>query len=157
MKVYRLYRQQTLAISREEAWRYFSSPRNLGEITPDYMKFRILEISGGEEMYAGQIIRYKVNIFPSFPVDWTTEITHVEPLSMFVDEQRAGPCTLWHHQHHFKETDDGVEITDDVHYALPLGILGRAAHGLFVHKQLNTIFDYRREVLGRLFPAGKNK
>ena len=121
MKVYRIYRKQILPVSLNTAWEFFSSPRNLKYITPDYMNFRILEISGGESMYAGQIIRYKVNIFPKIPVLWTTEITQVNHLHMFVDEQRVGPYRMWHHQHFFREVPEGVEATDEVHYALPLG------------------------------------
>ncbi len=117
------------------------------------MNFRILEISGGESMYAGQIIRYKVNIFPKIPVLWTTEITQVNHLHMFVDEQRVGPYRMWHHQHFFREVPEGVEATDEVHYALPLGFLGRMAHSMFVERQLNTIFDYRKDVLKRRFPS----
>ena len=54
-----------------------------------------------------------------------TEITHVEEQQFFVDEQRFGPYSLWHHQHHFKAIEGGVEMTDIVHYKLPLWILGR--------------------------------
>ena len=156
MKVYRIYRKQTLPISIDNAWEFFSSPRNLEHITPDYMNFKILEISGGETMYAGQIIRYKVNILPKIPVLWTTEITHMERGSMFVDEQRVGPYRLWHHQHFFFEVDGGVETVDEVHYALPMGFLGRIAHGLFVEKQLKTIFDYRKDALNQRFSQVKS-
>jgi hypothetical protein len=32
----------------------------------------------------------------------------------FVDEQRRVPYRLWHHQHHFREIEGGVEMTDIV-------------------------------------------
>jgi ligand-binding SRPBCC domain-containing protein len=60
-----------------------------------------------------------------------------------VDEQRKGPYSLWHHQHHFKAIEGGVEMTDIVHYKNPLGILGRMANVLLVKKKLEHIFDYR--------------
>jgi ligand-binding SRPBCC domain-containing protein len=151
MKVYHLKRVQTLSISQQDAWDFFSSPANLALITPDYMKFRIIYTSGQDTMYAGQIIRYKVNIFPKIPVSWTTEITHVDEPYRFVDEQRSGPYSLWHHQHHFREVEGGLEMTDDIHYSLPLGFLGKLAHELFVKKQLNRIFDYRKKVLDSRF------
>jgi ligand-binding SRPBCC domain-containing protein len=34
MKLYRFYRTQTLSVSTEEAWHFFSSPLNLPSITP---------------------------------------------------------------------------------------------------------------------------
>ena len=152
MKVYRLYRKQNLSIAPESCWEFFATPKNLGRITPGWMKFRILHVSGSvDSMYEGQIIQYKVNIFPKIPVHWTTEITHVEPQEMFVDEQRSGPYKLWHHRHHFREIRGGTEMTDEVRYALPLGFAGRAIHRLLVEKQLKSIFDYRKNVLNELF------
>jgi ligand-binding SRPBCC domain-containing protein len=84
------------------------------------------------------------------PLYWMTEITHVEDQKYFVDEQRFGPYSMWHHQHHFKAIEGGVEMTDIVHYKLPLWILGDIAHTLFVKAQLTHIFDYR-------FTAVENK
>ncbi len=151
MKVYTLKRKQFLPIPLEEAWDFFSSPRNLKEITPQHMKFDIKYISGGDRMYAGQIIRYIVNVLPGIPVKWTTEITHVNEPLYFVDEQRFGPYALWHHQHHFRAVDGGVEMVDEVNYAIPFGFLGRFANWLFVGRQVNAIFDFRFEILKNLF------
>ena len=69
-----------------------------------------------------------------------TEITHVSQEQFFVDEQRYGPYSFWHHQHRFKPVEGGVEMTDVVHYKLPLGFLGGLANGVFVRNQLNQIF-----------------
>ncbi len=115
------------------------------------MKFDILYLSGGEKMYAGQIIRYKLRPIPGIPESWTTEITHVKEPDFFVDEQRFGPYALWHHQHHFKEVEGGVEMIDEVNYAIPLGVLGRFAHWLFVGKKVKSIFAYRYKVLEERF------
>jgi ligand-binding SRPBCC domain-containing protein len=105
-------------------------------------------------MYAGQIINYKIKILPFYRARWTTEITHVQEPFYFVDEQRFGPYALWHHQHHFKEVPGGVEVTDDVHYAIPFGFLGRLANAVFVQRELNTIFEYRNAILQKYFPSG---
>jgi ligand-binding SRPBCC domain-containing protein len=50
---------------------------------------------------------------------------------------------MWHHEHHFKEVEEGIEMTDIVSYELPFGILGRMMHPLLVRKKLDEIFDYR--------------
>lgn len=84
-------------------------------------------------------------------VHWVTEITHVQKPLYFVDEQRFGPYALWHHQHSFKEVDNGVEMTDEVNYAIPLGMLGRLAHWIFVGGEVNRIFDHRYAVLEKYF------
>ncbi|MBX2917263.1 MAG: SRPBCC family protein [Cyclobacteriaceae bacterium] len=151
MKLYTIKRTQFLPISLNEAWEFFSTPRNLAKITPAEMGFHILYVSGGEKTYAGQIIRYKVQILPGIKTHWVTEITHVNEPIYFVDEQRFGPYALWHHQHHFKEVPGGVEMTDEVNYAIPLGLLGRIANALFVGREVNRIFDYRFKVLEEYF------
>jgi ligand-binding SRPBCC domain-containing protein len=151
MKIYNLTRKQFLPITLPEAWSFFSSPKNLAEITPDQMRFDILYISGNDKMYAGQIIRYKIQILPGIRAAWMTEITHVNEPHFFIDEQRFGPYSLWHHQHHFKEVPGGVEMTDEVNYAIPMGLLGRLAHWVFVGREVNRIFDYRFKKLEELF------
>lgn len=150
--MYALKRIQTLPINLDQAWEFFSTPKNLKIITPDYMGFDVKSDPDFlDNMYAGQIISYTVRPVLGIPLFWMTEITHVEPGRFFVDEQRIGPYRLWHHQHHFKAVPGGVEMTDLVHYHLPLGILGRLAHWLFVRRQLEGIFRYRYQKLESLF------
>lgn len=151
MKIYNLKRTQFLPISIQEAWEFFSSPSNLSKITPAHMGFQILYMSGGQKMYPGQLIQYVVQGLPGIPMQWTTEITHVHEPYYFVDEQRFGPYSLWHHQHHFKQVQGGMEMTDEVNYAIPLGILGRFAHWLLVGREVNRIFDHRFMVLEKYF------
>jgi len=134
-----------------EAWEFFSSPKNLARITPPKLNFEILHISGGDTMYAGQIINYKITLLPGFKVRWTTEITHVAPAHYFIDEQRFGPYALWHHQHHFKEVEGGIEMTDEVNYAIPFGIIGRLINKLYVRRELGRIFDYRFQIIEKYF------
>ncbi len=150
-KYYRLYRKQELDISIDQAWDFFSSPQNLKEITPSYLGFEVTS-ENPEKMYPGMIITYIVKPILGIPLKWMTEITQVRDREFFIDEQRVGPYKLWHHQHLFSESDSGGVIMEDIiHYILPLSILGRIAHGLFVRKQLEGIFTYRKEVTDRLW------
>jgi ligand-binding SRPBCC domain-containing protein len=151
-RTYHIKTVQVMPISLEQAWDFFSKPDNLPEITPKHLGFEITSKHHGSRMYAGQVIEYKVKPLFGIPMYWMTEITHVEDRKFFVDEQRFGPYTLWHHQHHFREVPDGVEMTDIVHYRLPMWILGDLAHGLFVRRQLQTIFDYRFKRVAELWP-----
>jgi ligand-binding SRPBCC domain-containing protein len=151
MKIYTINRKQFLPLSLEEAWFFFSSPANLCKITPSHMGFKILYMSGGHTMYPGQLIRYRVQGLPGIPMNWVTEITHVKEPYYFVDEQRVGPYALWHHQHHFKKVNGGIEMTDEVNYALPFGMLGRIAHRLLVAHEVHRIFDYRYTALENYF------
>ena len=102
-------------------------------------------------MYAGQIIEYIVTPIAGIKTKWVTEITHVEKGRYFVDEQRFGPYSLWHHKHFINEIPEGVEMEDIVHYKLPLGIFGQMAHPILVQPKLEEIFNYRTHKLEKLF------
>ncbi|WP_179346465.1 SRPBCC family protein [Winogradskyella ursingii] len=150
MKIYTLRKKQKLPISVESAWEFLSSPSNLKEITPDYMGFNIL--SGADRpMFPGQIIQYIVTPVLGIKTKWVTEITHVKNNEYFVDEQRFGPYSLWHHKHFIKAIDGGVEMEDIIDYKLPMGFLGQIVHPFLVKPKLEEIFNYRTQKLEALF------
>jgi ligand-binding SRPBCC domain-containing protein len=148
MKLHVLDTRQTLPVTLREAWAFVSDPRNLARITPLSMRF---EVTGElpERMYAGMIVTYRVRPLLGIPVRWVTEITHVDERRYFVDEQRFGPYRFWHHQHHFRKVEGGVEMRDKVHYALAPG--GGAVRRFLIAPRLREIFAYRRDVLERTF------
>lgn len=150
MKLYTLHTKQKLPISIEDAWNFIANPKNLELITPKSMGFKTL--SGDErEMFAGQIIHYKIVPLLGIPMQWVTEITHVDDKKFFVDEQRFGPYAFWHHKHFLTEIPGGVEMEDIVHYKLPMGFLGQMAHPFLVQPKLKEIFAYRQNKLTELF------
>lgn len=142
---------QKIPVSLQQVWDFFSNPANLQAITPGNMGVKVISKHQGDTMYAGQIIEYTVRPFLNIPLYWMTEITQVNDQQYFIDEQRFGPYSLWHHQHHFKAIEGGVEMTDIVHYKNPLGILGRLANILFVKKKIKGVFDYRFSKVEELF------
>ena len=150
-KVYSIKTVQKIPITLTEAWAFFSKPDNLEQITPADLGFNIISKHHGETMYPGQVIEYKISPLLGISLYWMTEITHVADQKYFVDEQRFGPYSLWHHQHHFKTIEGGVEMTDIVHYKLPLFFIGDIAHTLFVKAQLQKIFDYRFDAVEQKF------
>ena len=102
MKVYKKETVQHINASLEECWAFFSSPSNLQKITPETMGFQITDFDN-QSMYAGQLIQYKVSPLLGVKISWTTEITQVKDKSYFIDEQRFGPYSFWHHKHLGKE------------------------------------------------------
>jgi ligand-binding SRPBCC domain-containing protein len=148
--IHTLSQEQFLPITLQEAWEFFSHPKNLDEMTPEELGFRII-YQPGEEMYEGQIIEYRVMIFPGVWVPWVTEIKSVIENRSFIDEQRFGPYGFWHHLHHFEEVEGGVLMKDLVHYAMPFWPFGELGHGLFVRPKLERIFNFRREILDKRF------
>lgn len=150
--IYTLRVMQQLPIGLPDAWDFFSSPINLEKITPSHMGFKVT--SGmPDKMYPGQIITYKVSPLKGIKTNWVTEITHVEHQKFFVDEQRFGPYSMWHHEHHFEEMNGGILMTDKVSYKIPFGFLGQIAQILFVKRQLKKVFEYRIKVLEAMFGA----
>lgn len=150
MRLHTIRARQSLPIALPVAWSFFSNPRNLSLLTPPELGLEPVSETP-DEMYPGMIIRYRIRPFPGIPLDWVTEITHVVPPRLFVDEQRFGPYRFWHHKHMFRERPGGVEAEDLVHYALPFGFLGRVVNALATARQLEGIFEYRRRALEEMF------
>lgn len=150
MKVYKKESVQHINASLEECWTFFSDPKNLKVITPKSMGFEVTDYDD-KLMYAGQIIQYKITPLLGIKLNWMTEITIVKENNYFIDEQRFGPYSLWHHKHFFEATPNGTKMTDVVHYALPLGFIGRIMNALVVKNELKTIFEYRYKKVEELF------
>jgi len=151
MAFYQFIKEQKINASIDEIWEFISSPRNLKKITPEYMGFDITSGDPPEKMYPGMIISYKVSPLLGIKMTWVTEITHVREKEYFVDEQRIGPYSMWHHEHKIEAIEGGVLMHDIISYRPPFGILGTLANRLFIRKQLEEIFNYRREVLEGIF------
>ncbi|HVV56636.1 MAG TPA: SRPBCC family protein [Mucilaginibacter sp.] len=152
MKTYSFQRETFLPAAIDKAWDFFTSPLNLERITPKDMNFVVTsDFKPDSKVYAGMIITYKVSPLWGIRMNWMTEITHVQEKEYFIDEQRFGPYALWHHQHHFKPVEGGVQMTDIVNYAIGWGFIGRVAYELVVAKKLREIFDYRAKVIGEIF------
>lgn len=151
MAFYQFTSAQKIPATLEKVWEFMSNPGNLKVITPDYMGFEVTSKQNTERMYPGMIISYKVSPVLGIRMTWVTEITHVKHMAYFVDEQRVGPYSMWHHEHHLEEIPGGVLMSDIVSYQPPMGFLGTIANSLFIRKQLTEIFDYRTLAVEKKF------
>ena len=151
MPLYQKKSEQRIPCDLDEIWDFISSPSNLKEITPDYMGFDITSEDLPKKMYPGMIITYKVSPLLGIKTTWVTEITHVVAKEYFVDEQRVGPYTIWHHQHHIEAIPGGVLMKDIVSYKPPMGVIGALANSLIIKNKLNEIFDYREQALTKRY------
>ncbi len=149
MRMIRFEKIQLLSIDLETLWDFCSNPANLPLITPPDLCFTLTS-PVPERMHPGMIATYTVVPFGKIRVKWVTEITHVVHPFIFVDEQRFGPYRFWHHQHHFKSLENGVEMHDIIHYSIPFDPFSRLIAGL-VARRLEQIFDYRRTALESMF------
>lgn len=152
MSILRLETVQKLPISIDKAWEFLSSPANLKIITPPNMGFIIHSgFNEGDKMFAGMVINYTVKPFLGLPMSWVTEITHKEKPNYFVDEQRFGPYSFWHHKHFLRAIPGGVEMKDIIDYKSPLGPLGDLMNMFLIKRQLKNIFDFRFKKLEEIF------
>jgi hypothetical protein len=149
MKLYSLDSVQFINKPIEDVFKFFSNPDNLSVITPPKLGFKILTPTP-INMSTGCLIDYKIYLM-GIPIHWRTLITDFEPPHMFVDQQIKGPYTMWHHTHTFQKVDGGVEIKDRVVYSIPFSILGRLLNFLWIRKDLENIFNYRKKVIDELF------
>ncbi len=134
-------------------WTFFSNPKNLAQITPPELDF-VVKSTLPDEIYEGMMIEYRVKPLFGIPLPWLTEISKVRAPHYFVDEQRVGPYAVWHHEHEFHETPEGiVRMVDRVHYVLPFAPLSEIIHPLLVAPQLARIFAFRKIAVAEIFPA----
>lgn len=150
MKLERIQTIQRLPISVEGAWDFFTSPQNLSLVTPPWLDFR-LTTSPPEYMHPGTIYGAQIRPFPAISMHIVTEIRHIRAPSLFITQQQVGPFKIWHHEHHFREHKEGVEIEDIVHYGLPYGFVGTLMHDFLIRKRLHEIFTYRARALEQRF------
>jgi ligand-binding SRPBCC domain-containing protein len=143
-----LEREQVVARPLSEVFAFFADARNLERLTPPWLRFQILT-RGAIEMAPGARIEYRLRLH-GVPVRWVTLIETWDELRSFTDLQQRGPYRRWHHTHTFSEHAQGTLVGDRVRYELPLGPLGELAHALFVRRDLERVFEYRRETIARL-------
>ena len=103
-------------------------------------------------MHTDARIDYRLRL-AGVPLRWRTRISEWKPTEGFCDVQERGPYALWEHSHRFRSLGGGTLMVDQVRYALPLGPLGRLAHGLGVRSALAAIFDYRADRIRAHFRA----
>jgi ligand-binding SRPBCC domain-containing protein len=145
---------QTFVLEREAiigepidlVFSFFSDASNLEVLTPKWLKFKILT-EFPIVMKRNVKIDYKLKLH-GFPIKWRSGITAWEPPYRFVDEQINGPYIKWIHTHEFSESTKGILIKDRVEYQV-LG--GMFTNFLYVAKQLDRIFDYRKKKMEEFF------
>jgi ligand-binding SRPBCC domain-containing protein len=143
--------EQFLRIDKSKAWDFFSSPKNLSLITPPEMDFKILSTLDGEDIFEGMKIDYTVKPLFGIAVRWQTEICKVQNQEYFTDRQAKGPYKIWEHTHTFSELNDGILMHDVVNYKLPFGFIGRLLNSILVKRKIESIFEYRKKTLEKLF------
>jgi ligand-binding SRPBCC domain-containing protein len=148
MRTHRLEREQLVPRPLAEVFAFFAQARNLERTTPPWLRFEVLTPEP-IEMGAGALIEYRLRLH-AVPLRWLTHIEEWQHERAFADCQVRGPYRLWHHRHEFAAHAGGTVVRDRVTYALPLGRLGDLAGTAVVRRELERIFDFRRDAVRRL-------
>ena len=135
-----------LPVPLEKVFPFFADARNLELLTPPWLNFQVLT-PGEIKMKTGAKIDYQLRVH-GLRVRWQSEITIWNPPHQFADEQRRGPYLRWSHTHTFAGKDGGTFCRDHVCYAVPGGAL---INRLFVRRDVEKIFNYRRTALKKYF------
>jgi len=126
MRIFTLDREQLLPGRPDEVFAFFADARNLEAITPPLLRFEV--VTPGEiPMRVGTLIQYRLTL-RGIGVNWLTSIQEWDPPHRFVDVK----ATI---------------MRDTVRYAIGFGPLGALAARAFVHKDVATIFDFRRDAV----------
>jgi len=148
MKTFLLERRLVLDRDLDQVFEFFADPRNLEEITPPWLRFRVLSCSD-EPIVAGTVIRYRLRLH-GIPISWTSRIPVWEPPHRFVDEQLRGPYRRWVHTHTFERREGRTVVGDRVEYSV-LG--GALVNRFLVRRDVEAIFDHRTRRLEELLGA----
>jgi ligand-binding SRPBCC domain-containing protein len=143
--------------ARVESSRLIAPP--LRPLAPDpSLRFQSPAAGVGSEM----VISFRPIPHIPFRTGWLARITEFVWNSHFCDEQLKGPFASWRHCHRIVEEsrDDeagtpvnGTLISDEVEYTLPLGPLGALGDSLFIRRQMEDTFAYRRQRLAEILPV----
>lgn len=141
--------EQWIPAKVEEVFSFFSQAENLEALTPPWLNFHVHQMSTSV-MNQGTKIDYRLKIH-GVPVKWQSLISDWIPNQLFVDQQIKGPYAEWHHTHSFKAFRGGTLMKDDIRYRLPFGFLGKMLGSVFVRRDIEKIFMYRRQKVRGIF------
>jgi ligand-binding SRPBCC domain-containing protein len=140
---YELTSTQVLPIPQERAFSFFEDPRNLFDITPDWLQFVMRDREAKVSVFEGAEFDYTIRWLGA-TIPWRSRIFGYRPPERFTDIQVRGPYRSWTHLHVFESADvGGTVMRDRVTYQLPCGLAGGLVHWLIVRRQLMDIFRYR--------------
>ncbi|MDX2175808.1 MAG: hypothetical protein SF028_05000 [Candidatus Sumerlaeia bacterium] len=99
--------------------------------------------------------RYEFDVGPrNLPVTirWSSEISAFAAPALFEDRLVDGPFSHWVHRHELVERGPAMtEIVDTVEFGAARGMLARTVNSLFIGKNIEELFRFRRSVLEERF------
>jgi ligand-binding SRPBCC domain-containing protein len=81
------------------------------------------------------------------PIHMTSRIVEMESPDYFVDEQIKGPFRRFRHVHEFSHDNGVTTMIDRIHFAAPLGPVGRLVEKLVLEQYLKNLIETRNRFL----------
>lgn len=133
----------------EQIFPFFGTAHNLERLTPDFLRFKILDAPTAP-LTTGSRIAYRLQLH-GIPVRWKTRIDAWTPPRRFIDRQVSGPFRLWHHLHEFIPRDGGTLMRDTVTFDVYCRWLYHTPALGWIDGDLKRIFEYRQMQIAELF------
>ena len=86
MAIYQIHKSQFISASIEQVWDFISDPRNLKDITPDYMGFEIISEDLPDRVYPGMIIVYRVSPITYWVGRHVVSVPHIGLVNLVAEE-----------------------------------------------------------------------
>jgi uncharacterized protein (TIGR01777 family) len=148
MKTHELMMRTKIDAPAADVFGWFTRPGAFERLAPPWEPVTTLSRSGTAPQPGSRTV-LKVGVGP-FRRRWVAEHTAFEPGRIFRDEQISGPFAHWVHTHTVEPADSlSCVLEDRIEYALPLGLVGRALGGGYVHRKLERAFAYRHRVVAQ--------
>ena len=148
----RYFKQTTINASPDVVFRFHESPDALLHLIPPWESMKLVESAGSLRPGSQVVLRGRLGVIP---IQWIAIHTEYDPPHLFADRQESGPFAYWYYRHRFLDDGQGgTLLTDEVEYALPLGVIGRWLGGWLVRRKLEAMFAFRHEKTRSLIESG---
>ncbi len=148
----RFSRTIEIAVPIEKLFEFHINPANLIHIAPESSKTELVS-SSDETLRVGTRVVVRSHQ-AGMPIKMDAEVIELDAPRLLRDRQVSGPFGRWVHTHRFESTATGSRLTDDVDYALPMGLLGGFVMGNTVARELEQMFTFRQERTKEMLERG---
>lgn len=136
----------------ETVWQFHSSAKALEVLTPPGR--RMTPLTDELDVVEGALHAFRFRE-RGFSAVWKARISNVRPPHRFVDTAEQSPFAYWQHVHEFVALEGRTLVRDTITYKPPFGLLGWVADRLFIQRDLERLFAYRREATQRALAPGR--
>lgn len=141
------YRSQVKG-SASRVFEILTRPETILKINPPEMGLSF--VKAPEQYGVGELIEFKLIQF-GMVQDIIHRVTAFESPRMFSEEMIKGPLPKWIHTHHIIDLGgDEVELSDEIEFEPPTGLISFMVTESRIKQQLETAFDYRHMKLEKL-------